>query len=189
MRVIAGTARSLPLSTVPSMDIRLTTDRTKETLFNILAPDVFGCRFLDLFAGSGGVGIEALSRGAKEAVFVESYGPAIAVIEKNLAFTHLSDRAVVRKGQVLPSLDALRTGEAFDIIFMDPPFETGAEKEVLRYLSTHPALLAENGIIVVEASLQTTFDYLDEFGMTLDRYKKYKKHAHVFISMNAKGDK
>ena len=87
MRVIAGTARSMPLRTVKGMDIRPTTDRTKETLFNILMPRIPNCRFLDLFAGSGSIGIEALSRGASEAVFVENTRAHQALILENLEFT------------------------------------------------------------------------------------------------------
>ena len=87
MRVIAGTAKRLVLKTMEGMDTRPTTDRIKETLFNMLAPDLYGCSFLDLFAGSGGIGIEALSRGAKEAVFVEKNPKAAACIRENLMHT------------------------------------------------------------------------------------------------------
>ena len=87
MRVIAGKARRLALKTVPGMETRPTTDRIKETLFNILQPEIPDCRFLDLFSGSGGIGIEALSRGAESAVFVEKNPKACACIRENLTFT------------------------------------------------------------------------------------------------------
>ena len=87
MRVIAGSARSLQLKTVPGMETRPTTDRIKETLFNILAPDIPECEFLDLFSGSGGIGIEALSRGANRAYFVDNSRKAVKVIQENLAHT------------------------------------------------------------------------------------------------------
>ena len=89
MRVIAGTARSMPLKAAEGNNTRPTTDRIKETLFNILQADIPGCRFLDLYSGSGAIGIEALSRGARQAVFVENSRPAIAVIKDNLNFTAL----------------------------------------------------------------------------------------------------
>ena len=91
MRVIAGKARRLNLKTIPGIDTRPTTDRIKETLFNILQPELLECRFLDLFSGSGGIGIEALSRGASYAVFVEKNPKAAACIRENLAFTKLAE--------------------------------------------------------------------------------------------------
>ena len=87
MRIIAGTARSMPLKTIEGKDTRPTTDRIKETLFNILQMDVPGSVFLDLFAGSGGIGLEAVSRGAKKAVFVENSKKAAACIQENIRFT------------------------------------------------------------------------------------------------------
>ena len=92
MRVIAGTARSLPLKTPASMDTRPTTDRIKETLFNMIQMDVPGCVFADFFAGSGGIGIEALSRGAEHSYFIENNPKAIACIQDNLQFTKFTDR-------------------------------------------------------------------------------------------------
>ncbi len=89
MRIIAGTARSMPLKTIEGKDTRPTTDRIKETLFNILQMDVPGAVFLDLFAGSGGIGLEAVSRGAKKAVFVENSKKAAACIQENIRFTEI----------------------------------------------------------------------------------------------------
>ena len=110
MRVIAGTARSMPLRTVKSMNIRPTTDRTKETLFNILQGRIPGCRFLDLFAGSGSIGIEALSRGAACAYFVENTRVHQDLILENLEFTKLTKGAHLEKGDVLTVLTAPRRG-------------------------------------------------------------------------------
>ena len=89
MRVIAGSAKRLQLKTLDGLDTRPTTDRIKETLFNMISPYLYDCRFLDLFAGSGGIGIEALSRGAGEAVFVEQNPKAMACIKENLKKTKL----------------------------------------------------------------------------------------------------
>ncbi|MDO5702981.1 MAG: 16S rRNA (guanine(966)-N(2))-methyltransferase RsmD, partial [Lachnospiraceae bacterium] len=129
MRVIAGSARSMPLRTIKGMDVRPTTDRTKETLFNILQTRVPDCRFLDLFAGSGSIGIEALSRGAGHAVFVEKDRRVRKLIEENLVFTKLMDRARVIGGDVSAVLPQLEGGEPFDIIFMDPPFLKDLERD------------------------------------------------------------
>ena len=104
MRVIAGSARSLPLKTLEGMDTRPTTDRIKETLFNMIQSEIPGCRFLDLYAGSGAIAIEALSRGAKEAVLVENSKAACACIRENLAFTKLDSQAVLMEQDVAAAI-------------------------------------------------------------------------------------
>jgi 16S rRNA (guanine966-N2)-methyltransferase len=180
MRVIAGKARSMPLRTVKGMDVRPTTDRTKETLFNIIQAYIPGGRFLDLFAGSGSIGIEALSRGAACAVFVEKAAASLALIEENLNFTRLMDGAKIMKGDVLSVLPRLSTEEPFDVIFMDPPFEHGLEKEVLTYLSGS-SLLAKDGILVVEARPGTDFSYLDDLGFELIKERVYTHSEHIFL--------
>lgn len=102
MRVIAGTARRLLLKTPEGLDTRPTTDRIKETLFNMLMPYLSGAVFVDLFSGSGGIGIEALSRGARKAYFVENNQKAIACITDNIEHTHFTDKSVVLKQDVFP---------------------------------------------------------------------------------------
>ena len=97
MRVISGSARSLKLKTLDGIDVRPTTDRIKETLFNMIQNDIYGCSFLDVFSGSGAIGIEALSRGAKECVFVDNNPKAVEVINDNLEFTKLKENALVLK--------------------------------------------------------------------------------------------
>ena len=104
MRVIAGTARRLLLKTPEGMDTRLTTDRIKETLFNMLMPYLPGAVFLDLFSGSGGIGIEAISRGAKKAYFVEDSQKAINCITENVEHTHFEEQAVILKQDVFAAL-------------------------------------------------------------------------------------
>ena len=125
MRVIAGKCRSLPLQAPAGTDTRPTTDRIKETLFNILMPFIPGARFLDVFAGSGGIGIEALSRGASSVVLVEKSGYAASVIKGNLNKLHLSEDDDIRlmKSGYDAALNALADeGRKFDVIFMDPPY-------------------------------------------------------------------
>ncbi|MDO4478340.1 MAG: 16S rRNA (guanine(966)-N(2))-methyltransferase RsmD [Lachnospiraceae bacterium] len=180
MRVIAGTARSLPLKTVPTKDVRPTTDKTKETLFNILMPYIYECRFLDLFAGSGAIGIEAISRGAKAAVFVERDRAAQRVIEENLAFTKFTDKSRLLKMDVLAAPARLQNEEPFDIIFMDPPYDNGLEKQVLELLKDSP-LVTDETIIVVEASKETDFSYLESLGFEAFKDKLYKNNRHIFI--------
>lgn len=181
MRVIAGTARSLPLKTIEGLDTRPTTDRIKETLFNILQPEISGCVFLDLFSGSGAIGIEALSRGAKEAVFAEQNKKAVDCIRENLAFTKLADRAVVMESDVLTALFRLENkGKVMDIIFMDPPYGQGLEGKVLEYLADS-CLADEYTKIIVEADLNTDFSWLAKLGFVITKQKRYKTNQHIFI--------
>ncbi len=181
MRVIAGSARSLKLVTVDSMDTRPTTDRIKETLFNVLSPDIPGSNFLDLFSGSGAIGIEALSRGADRAVFVENGRKALECINKNLDFTKLKDRAQILSTDAVSSVNTLeRQKEVFDIIFMDPPYGRLLERDVLVRLSGSD-IVSDDTIIVVESDLDTEFDYLEEIGFEIYKVKKYKTNKHTFI--------
>lgn len=179
MRVIAGTARSLPLKTPEGMDTRPTTDRIKETLFNMLQTYLPGCVFVDLFSGSGGIGIEAISRGASKAYFIENAPKAISCIEQNLLFTKCNDRAIVLKQDALSALHYIYEKEV-DVIFVDPPYGQEYEKHILKQLS-HMKYVTEDTLIVVEASLHTDFDYLGEYGFSVLKEKRYKTNKHVFI--------
>lgn len=180
MRVISGTARHLPLKTVEGLDTRPTTDRIKETLFNMIQNEIYGCRFLDLFAGSGAIGIEALSRGAEAAVFVEQNRKAADCIRENLSFTHLSQKAKVLCTDVFQALLQLQDQEPFDIVFMDPPYDRELEKKVLEVLAKSDRI-DEHCLIITEASLKTDFSYLDSIGFEMIKYKKYKTNAHIFM--------
>ncbi len=180
MRVIAGTARSMPLRTLKGTDIRPTTDKTKETLFNIMQFRIPGCRFLDLFAGTGAIGIEALSRGASAAFFVEKDRRAHSLIAENLAYTKTDARAKLIRGDVLQVLAQLEREEPFDIIFMDPPFDQGLEKDVLTYLSDS-GIPAPGGLIIAEASAGTDFSYLPDLGYEVVKRKLYTHSSHIFL--------
>jgi 16S rRNA (guanine(966)-N(2))-methyltransferase RsmD len=167
MRIVAGTFRSRQLKSLKGLALRPTSDKLRETLFNILGELVVDARFVDLFAGTGAVGIEALSRGAREGIFVEKHPPAVALIRKNL------ESLQIRKGvRVLP-LDALQALKRFaeetpaasariDILFLDPPY---AEREqyanVLLFLGG-VNLLAENAVVIAEH--QRSLDLPETFG-------------------------
>lgn len=182
MRVIAGKARRLQLKTLPGNNTRPTTDRIKETLFNMLSFGVEGSRFLDLFAGSGAIGIEALSRGADEAVFVENNRQALACIRENLAHTKLEKEAEVIGRDALSAISQLGfQGIPFDYIFMDPPYGKLMEREVLFSLKDHPSLLHEDTLIIVESDLTTDFSYVEELPFIIDREKIYKTNKHTFF--------
>ena len=179
MRVIAGIARSMPLKAAEGDNTRPTTDRIKETLFNMLQPDIAGCRFLDLYSGSGAIGIEALSRGAKEAVLVENARAALAVIKDNLAFTKLSSNAVVMEQDVLSAINRLSGKGVFDIVFMDPPYGKDYEYDVLNALS-HSDIIDKYTIIIIEEALNVPLDYIDECGFETVKVKNYKTNKHIF---------
>ena len=181
MRVIAGSARHLKLKTIEGMETRPTTDRIKETLFNMLSFYVEDSLFLDLFGGSGGIGIEALSRGARQAVFVEQNKRAVACIKENLIHTHLEDRAVVMSKDVLTALRVLEDKkQVFDYIFMDPPYGKLLEKEVVLYLD-ESVLCDENTTIIIEADLDTEFSWVQDTGFVVAREKIYKTNKHIFL--------
>lgn len=148
MRVIAGTAKGLRLDPVPGCGTRPISDRVKQALFDTLGDRIIGACVLDLYAGTGSVGIEALSRGAGQAVFVEHSPRAVAVIRKNLQRTGLEVRARVRRADVFRYL----TGEpqAFDLIYIAPPQYQGLWSRTLRALDAAPAWLASDGLTVVQ---------------------------------------
>ena len=185
MRVIAGSARSLRLKTLEGMETRPTTDRIKETLFNMIGPSMYDCIFLDLFAGSGGIGIEALSRGAKEAVFVEKNPKAMECVKENLKFTHLDKKGTTLTKDVMNALYQLEGEKVFDFVFMDPPYNMDLERRVLEYLSGSD-LIYEDTVIIIEASLETDFSYLSQMGFSLIKEKKYKTNKHVFVERAGK---
>ena len=185
MRVIAGSARSLRLKTLEGMETRPTTDRIKETLFNMIGPSMYDCIFLDLFAGSGGIGIEALSRGAKEAVFVEKNPKAMECVKENLKFTHLDKKGTTLTKDVMNALYQLEGEKVFDFVFMDPPYNMDLERRVLEYLSGSD-LIYEDTVIIIEASLETDFSYLSQMGFSLIKEKRYKTNKHVFVERAGK---
>ncbi len=182
MRVIAGSARHLNLVAPTGLETRPTLDREKETLFNVLGPRIIDKSFLDLFAGSGQIAIEALSRGASSAVLVESAKEALDCIKTNLEKTKLLDYAKVINKDVFSALNELKGGEPFGYVFMDPPYNKELEKQVLKSLIEHK-LVDEDSVIVVEASNETVFDYLEELGYQIIKEKIYKTNKHVFIEL------
>ena len=181
VRIIAGTARSLPLKTVEGMDTRPTTDKIKETLFNVLQAEVPGAYFLDLFAGSGQIGLEALSRGAAYCVFIENNRKAAKCIEDNIAFTKFDKESRLLVSDVISGLHTLDGRYTFDLIFLDPPYCKGLEEDVLRFLS-RSGIMKPDTKIIVEAALDTDFDYLEELGFRIVKEKRYKTNKHVFIT-------
>ncbi len=139
MRVIGGEFRSRLLQSLPGLDVRPTPDRLREALFNVLNPRIGGVVFADLYAGTGAVGIEALSRGAKRAIFVEHNLPAVSVIRRNLKSLGIESRADVKQGKAVAALAKIEA----DIVFLDPPYRLEKEYEAsLKLLTERPPALA-----------------------------------------------
>ena len=180
MRVIAGSCRSLPLEAVPGMGTRPTTDRIKETQFNVIQLRVPGSNFLDLFAGSGAIGIEALSRGARHAWFVDSDRKAVEVIRRNLAFTKLAGQADVLHAQAADAVRRLADVPVMDIVFLDPPYDRGLERETLAVLKD-AACTGPDTLYILEASKENELSWLEESGFYPVREKIYKTNKHVFL--------
>lgn len=155
MRIIAGTYRSRLLKSLKGQALRPTSDRLRETLFNVLGSAVVGARFLDVFAGTGAVGIEALSRGSADVVFIENHAPAAALIKRNLETLDVHSGTTILTSDAVRGLELLasrnRLSDAqFDYVFVDPPYASTVDySRVLRFLGTG-AVVAPNGIVVVE---------------------------------------
>src|SRR5262245_25544447 len=148
LRVIAGSAKGRRLATMPTLALRPTADRVREALFNILGAQIEGAAILDLFAGSGAVGLEALSRGAHRAIFVEVHAAACRLIEKNLRLCGLDGAASVWCANVLHTLPRLRKLEQrFDVIFLDPPYRAALAEEALQQLGDGQLLRAQGQVI------------------------------------------
>ena len=169
MRVIAGSARRLLLKAPDGMDTRPTADRVKESLFNMLNPDLYGCAFLDLFSGSGAIGIEALSRGAQRAVLVDASMECAGIIKQNLEVTKLGENAEIINEDVYAAIERLgRRGNKFDIIFMDPPYAAGYYVPVMEAIKKADILAAE-GYIVAESAKGVDFTAAEGFKIFKER--------------------
>lgn len=186
MRVIAGKARRTQLVTPEGMNTRPTTDRIKETLFNMINSELYDCRFMDLFSGSGGIGIEALSRGAAFCTFVENDSEAVRCIQQNLKKTRLKEQAEIIKMDAVSAVKRLQSNgeKPYDFIFMDPPYNHLYEKDVLTALKD-TKLVDEYTTIIIEASLDTQTAYVEELGFYIDKIKEYKTNKHIFVSKKA----
>lgn len=169
MRVITGTARGRRLETLEGEDVRPTTDRVKEAVFSIIQFETEGRRFLDLFAGSGQMGIEALSRGAKEACFVDSAKKSVAAIKRNLQVTKFETQSKVFQMDYHSFL-AMNSDE-FDIVFLDPPYKTGLLQDSLELVTD---CVRNTGVIIAENPLEEELD--EAYGdFLLDRQYRYGK--------------
>ena len=184
MRVIAGAAKGRILRSPPTRETRPITDRAKESLFSILGPRLPGCRFLDLFAGTGGVGIEALSRGCGEAVFVERSPRAVANIRYNLELTKLAANARVIPADVFSYLRG--SPSAFGIIFVAPPQWRGLWTRTVQLLDRAPGWLDPDGLVVVQHDPSESAELvLDSLRVSAER--TYARVRFTFFAPAAAG--
>jgi 16S rRNA (guanine(966)-N(2))-methyltransferase RsmD len=185
MRVIAGKYRSQPLSTPKGRDTRPTSDRLRETLFNVIAPKIQDAVFADLFAGTGAVGIEAISRGARQVYFAENAKIPLQTLRQNLDRLQIRDQAIVEATGVMPLLRRLLKQKIhLDLIFLDPPYrEQLAYETVLRFLAKQP-ILHVNASVVVEHARRFTLPNLNTH---LQPYRRVEQGeaALTFFRCNA----
>lgn len=179
MRVISGSRRGKKLIGFEGEKIRPTTDRVKESIFNIIAQYVPSAVTLDLFGGTGALSCEALSRGAKRAVIVDSSDESLAVIRKNIKMLDFEDRCSIIKADAFGYLDSIN--ESFDVIFLDPPYNKGFIEPVLEKIA-QCGILAKDGIIMLESD--TTDMHEDIDGLVIDRQRKYGR-TYITIYKNA----
>ena len=177
MRVVAGKHRSRPLFAPKNNDIRPTTDMIKESIFNIIQNDVIGSKFLDLFAGSGSIGIEAISRGAEKVVFADSNKESINLIKKNLQM--LKEDSTIIFGSYDYALSRLKNSE-FDIIFLDPPYTSGLAESVCKKIVEY-GLLNKKGYMIWERSAE--IDINDISGLYVIKQKSYKTTVMTFLAL------
>lgn len=185
LRIIAGEHRGRLLAAPQGTDTRPTLGRTREALFSILYGKVEGRRVLDLFAGSGALGLEALSRGARECVFCDKSRGAIQAVEHNIQLLKLSGRARVLKGEWVQSLKTLHAERRqFDLVFVDPPYRMDAAEAVRALWDFRIA--AEHGIIIVEHGADTQMDGAG--GLSVSMRRQYRETALTFLERQEADD-
>jgi 16S rRNA (guanine966-N2)-methyltransferase len=182
MRIIGGELRGKKLAPLRGMAIRPTADRIREAVFNIIAAKIYGANVLDLFAGTGAFGLEALSRGADSAVFIDDAAGALSTIEKNITACRMQDRAQVIRWDIIRNLNCLGSiSPAFDIVFLDPPYSSNAVAPALRNLVQSDALSPGAIVIVEHAPSEIIADLPD--GLSLIDQRKYGKTLVAFIDI------
>lgn len=183
MRVISGTAKGISLESLEGTKTRPTLDRVKEALFNILQNDIRDANVLDLFSGSGALGIEALSRGAKFCVMADKSGDAIKIINKNLQKTKLEENAKIIKNDYIKTLESLN--QKFDLIFIDPPYAENIAVNAINHI-TRLNLLSDDGIIILETDEEEReLENLQKTNVNVYDLRKYGRVKLIFL--NRKG--
>lgn len=177
MRVIGGNAKGQRLASLPGDNTRPTLDRVKESMFNMIQLHLYNAKVLDLFAGSGALGIEAISRGAKECCFVDEHRESMRVIRENVTKTKFNNNSTTRLMDFPRALKSLqREGKAFDLIFLDPPYGKGFVEEALKIIAQEN-LLAPDGLVIIEQDKKESLEISEE-----DYFLwKEKKYGNTFV--------
>ena len=181
MRIISGTSRGSRLVTLEGTETRPTLDRVKEPLFSIIQMHIKDARVLDLFAGSGALGLETLSRGAESAVFSDISDKAINVIKQNAEKTKLAEKAIVLKGSYEQILKQMKSeNKEFDLIFLDPPYKSGLLEDAIKRILEYN-LLVKEGIIIVETDMESELQKLQNIGLYIKDIRKYGRVILLFL--------
>lgn len=190
MRIITGKARGLKLNVPKNMDVRPTADRVKESLFNIIGTKILDARILDLFAGSGNLGLESWSRGAKNVIFVDESAISIKLVESNIAKCRAESDVEVIKGNALQIIEKLyRQEKNFEIIFCDPPYNKNLVALVLKKLVKFP-IISDGGYLIIEHAKHESICFLDArfelvreefYGETMVTFLKFAKNIESSV--------
>ena len=185
LRIISGKARGTKLNTLEGLDTRPTLDRIKESLFNIMQNEIYNSKVLDLFAGSGTLGVEALIRGAKEAILCDNSYKAIQIIKENVKKTHFEKQSKIINNDYKKILDILKN-EKFDIIFLDPPYESQFDIQALKIIIEND-MLSREGIIVLETDNEKEKkENLDKLDINVYDLRSYGRVSLFFLNRKEK---
>ena len=178
MRIITGKARGLKLTTPKNMDVRPTSDRVKESLFNIIGTKIVGTHVLDLFAGTGNLGLEAWSRGAEKVVFIDESQASLQLVRSNIAKAKAEKETTVIKGNAVKEIaDLAARGERFDFIFCDPPYNKGLPAQIIEQVAKYDIVIS-GGYLIVEHSQHES---LSELPLKLEIIRS-EKYGETLIS-------
>lgn len=181
MRIISGRARGTKLYTLEGKNTRPTLDRVKESLFNIIQEDIFDCVFLDLFSGSGAIGLEAASRGANEVILCDNSKDAIDIIKKNITKTHLEDKVKIYNEDYKKVLNN-KINSKLDIIYIDPPYETDFAFEALKIL-IDKKLLHKESIVIIETDREEIIKEIENLEIKIFDKRKYGRANLIFLKI------
>ena len=185
LRIISGKARGTKLNTLEGIETRPTLDRVKESLFNILQNRIYASKILDLFAGSGAIGLELLSRGAKEAILCDNSYKAVQIIKENVIKTHFEDKTKIINNDYKNTLDMLKN-EKFDIIFLDPPYESQFDIQAIKIIIDND-MLSKEGIIILETDNEKEKkEMIDKLDINVYDLRSYGRVSLFFLNRKEK---
>ena len=180
MRIISGDKRRLPLFTPKGNKIRPTSDKIKETLFNMIGDNLYDSVFVDLFSGTGQIGIEAISRGARLGVFIDFDKDALKLTGENIKRADMEDKSIIYRGNLPAHISKLNNLDDITYIFMDPPYKAGLYETTIKEIASLRGF-NEDSVLIAESPLNEDFSFVRNFGLFVIKEKNYKTSKHVFI--------